>query len=339
VFGILTGLQELSTLEPILANVFYSRDPGSLPLLSAVLLGIVDSIMMVGAGTCMLLCVFFVEDNDSIRFSAKLRKWGQEVHESWRHFRPQNMPSELRFLHDSEATLDQISVPVSASGAFVLAISKSVESGEDIKHYLTNRLMDISCDRNLPDWPSEDDINGLAKMSCGLFMYASTSLKFIDNDDDDPKDCMEAILRNGRSVRYPDLDLLYMEILKQQKDQKFLTGLLASLVLFSQFPLFVGFDEKHQTVPLTAAMLNLKDRVISAKLRGMHSLLKVSRTSIGVHHISFLKFLNRKSHCYHMSCRRANWIFLKLFASRTIRFYRWPFWYAVIFHFGPYSNI
>jgi len=141
-------------------------------------------------------------------------------------------------------------------------------------------------------------------------------------------------LRKRQIVRYPDIDYLYTEILKQQKDQKFLTGLLTSLVLFSEHPLFVGFDWIYQTVPLITVMLNLKDGVISAKLRGMHSLLKVSSTSIGVHHISFLDFLNRGSHRYHVPCRRANWIILKLFASRTIRFYRWPFWSKNYDHLG-----
>jgi hypothetical protein len=88
-------------------------------------------------------------------------------------------------------------------------------------------------------------------------------------------------------------------------------------------------------------MLNLEEGVVIAKLRGMHSLLEVSASDnfVGVHHISFLEFLERGcSQDYRMTPRRANRIFLNLCTRSIIRIYWGMIRCAMIFHFGPYSN-
>ena len=264
---------------------------------------------------------------------AYLKKWAQEVRESWSHFQSWTPAGGSSISYDHETFLDQI---VMTSGIFCLAIGRSAESEQDIKNYFRGRLVEISQERNLEldEWLSEEDLADLAKISCGQFIYASTVLRFIDDGAVHPSNKLEIVLRlrPHDSSPYPNLDQLYIEILKQENDRHFLVHLLAFLVMFSEHPLLksgVGSgDEMPQNVPLITVMLNLQKGVIFTKLRTMQSLIKVSDTSVTVYHISFLEFLHRGySAHYRMPCHRANRIFLKLLAS-TI--FRRSFWCSVV---------
>ena len=56
---------------------------------------------------------------------------------------------------------------------------------EDIKCYLSSALQDTGAFYRLNNsWPSEKDIHLLATLSSGLFIFAATSIKFIEEQSD-----------------------------------------------------------------------------------------------------------------------------------------------------------
>ena len=68
---------------------------------------------------------------------------------------------------------------------------------EDIRLYLQEKLGAIakrSSDLDLPDvWPSDDDLTALTKKSSGLFISASTLVRFIESEHHEPKERLRLI--------------------------------------------------------------------------------------------------------------------------------------------------
>lgn len=93
---------------------------------------------------------------------------------------------------------------------------------EDIRTYLVSQLELFKRRYNIKGpWPSGREITSLVKSSCGLFIFAATSIKFIsDTSYDDPRGQLKKILRNkgtmGHDLLEPQhhLDQLYLQVLK-----------------------------------------------------------------------------------------------------------------------------
>jgi hypothetical protein len=91
----------------------------------------------------------------------------------------------------------------------------------DIECYLIVNLASIRRSYRLDSsWPSAADIQSLATLSVGLFIFAATSVKFIEDwNYCDPRGQLANLLRNaaevskGLSSPYRHLDLLYAEVL------------------------------------------------------------------------------------------------------------------------------
>ena len=173
-------------------------------------------------------------------------------------------------------------------------------------------------------WLSGNDIDRLVKISCGQFLYASTIVWFVDDEDFHPEKSLAVVLglRTGDSSPFPDLDRLYTQVLRRQCDQVFLSRFLTVLAAFSQDIHFANVSGIHHNVPIINGILNLEEGAISRKLRGMHSLLRVSRESIAVYHVSFLEFLQdrSRSHQYHVSHPKAMARLLLLLTTAAIRY-------------------
>ena len=92
---------------------------------------------------------------------------------------------------------------------------------QDIKLYLSSALRDLAeRDRLDSSWPEEEDIQALATLSSGLFIFAATSIKFVeDRNDSDPVGQLIRLLggkhlsANVQSSPYHHLDKLYMQVL------------------------------------------------------------------------------------------------------------------------------
>jgi hypothetical protein len=99
----------------------------------------------------------------------------------------------------------------------------------DVRKYLRSHLSNVQIARGLPvSWPSHADLDQLARQSEGIFIYASTLVKFVNDEYDDPQRRLQIALNahNG-------LDTLFDQVLGNAK--KYLNFELAlGAVLFTR---------------------------------------------------------------------------------------------------------
>jgi hypothetical protein len=109
------------------------------------------------------------------------------------------------------------------------------DNTEDISCYLRHRIDFIRRKRSqltLVDWPGEDNIRKLITRASGLFVWASTAIKFIDGYE--PRDRLEIILK-GENVSGAQfaLDSLYATALES-------LGIWDDVVFVADFTVIVG---------------------------------------------------------------------------------------------------
>ena len=90
---------------------------------------------------------------------------------------------------------------------------------EDIKLYLRTYLIDIRetrSDCEFPEqWPSQYDLNILCKMAGGLFIYASTVVKFVASEYHLPTERLDLIIERSQGAAHEGgIDLIYTQILE-----------------------------------------------------------------------------------------------------------------------------
>ncbi|KAM6499610.1 hypothetical protein JOM56_005118 [Amanita muscaria] len=206
----------------------------------------------------------------------------------------------LRFLISSrpealiEETFDQFQ-------GFTLRIDLATldDSNRDVEKYLIDKFSDIAKKQDLATtWPGQEIIEEIVFKSSGNFILASTLIRFIGDEDYSAVSQLDIVRKlkpHGTMSPFALLDELYLEILKQQRDQEFLKTFLA---------LFVGRTSiKEFTLHKDDAMLmNVSVKELHIKLRRMRSLLKF-KPFIDVYHKSFLDFLQDSSRSgqYHLS--------------------------------------
>ena len=176
----------------------------------------------------------------------------------------------------------------------------------DIKLYLRTRLTEISKTRSDCDlreeWPSPSDIDILCKKAAGLFIYASTVVKFIASQHHFPTQRLIIIVSPSQGTTHEGksgIDLLYTRVLEQafqgvDSDEEELyshlkTVLGAVLLVFN---------------PLSVRALSdlLRVSTISTTLRCLHSVLLVpdsekTESPVCVFHKSFPDFLTDPKRC------------------------------------------
>ncbi|KAF7372990.1 putative nwd2 protein [Mycena sanguinolenta] len=170
------------------------------------------------------------------------------------------------------------------------------QSFEDVRKYLRDEFSRIHCNhftmQNISSpWPAYHVLEELVDKSSGYFIYASTIIKFIDDENYRPTELLE-VVRNVNSPRsesaYDALDQLYMTILSSAPRQSELILILGAIVSFTRRP-----EEIDRLFRLAEGETRLL-------LRGLHSLLVVPSNdydTISSHHASFFDFLNN----YHRS--------------------------------------
>ena len=92
----------------------------------------------------------------------------------------------------------------------------------DIKLFFQTRLAEIVANRSRPDdtedWPPTSDINILCEKAAGLFIYASTAIKFIASRHHQPKKRLALLVslsQNTTREGESGINTLYTEILRQ----------------------------------------------------------------------------------------------------------------------------
>jgi len=175
---------------------------------------------------------------------------------------------------------------------------------DDIKLFFRTRLNDIvktrsDCDLT-QDWPNPSDIDILCKKAAGLFIYASTVVKFVAFRNRTPAEQLDRIISLPQSTAHEGrsgIDLLYTQVLEQAVDDmdtdareiysRFRTVVGATLLVFN---------------PLSTMALSdlLRIPSISTTLRSLHSLLLIPESAedpICAFHKSFPDFLVDPSRC------------------------------------------
>ena len=155
---------------------------------------------------------------------------------------------------------------------------------DDIRRYLEDEIFRIFTRRHLSPLPSDWEIQYLVANASGQFVYASTVVKFVDDDDDDSHpmeqlDIISSLRTVDSSSPYAQLDQLYIQILSQQPDVRLLRDI---------FVLIIALGEPR--FQFICRRLRISEEKVRLKLRKMHSLLQISDSSITTYHRSLHDF-------------------------------------------------
>jgi hypothetical protein len=134
-----------------------------------------------------------------------------------------NLPPVFKILITSRPEY-QIRRSLDSMGSSVreLPLSHDGDVDNDIYAFIKSRMASIAADFGLDrDWPGDVKRGVLVEKSNGLFIWASTAVKFIaDPDIENPTRQLQRLL-NGSTAAGPgnspwvDLDMLYLQVLQQ----------------------------------------------------------------------------------------------------------------------------
>jgi hypothetical protein len=174
---------------------------------------------------------------------------------------------------------------------------------DDIERYLSSTLGRIGeCYGFEGTWPATEDVHAIAQSSFGLFIFAATSVKFIeDRNYCDPRGQLERLLRNAptwaeASSPHRRLDRLYSQVL----DLAFPD---VSLKLSGRLKVVLGSICLLQN-PLSSValeqLLGLKLYTVRQTLLHLHSVIIVPEDDAGIIrllHPSFFDFITDPTRC------------------------------------------
>jgi hypothetical protein len=174
----------------------------------------------------------------------------------------------------------------------------------DIRLYLTQRLTAIAkrrSDLDLSDpWPQDDEIEALTKKSSGLFIFASTLVRFVASEHHEPNERLQLVLSKGSGTTHEGrtgIDSLYSQVLLHafsdvSESAVFdnVRGVLGAIVLA-----FVPLSRRE-----LSRILHIPASTIRTTLRHLHSVILVpddETKEIRVFHKSFPDFLQDNKRC------------------------------------------
>ncbi|KAK7030234.1 hypothetical protein VNI00_014251 [Paramarasmius palmivorus] len=195
-----------------------------------------------------------------------------------------------------------------------LTVGDSDESTQDIATYFHQRFARLQDThhalRHLDiSWPGEDVVWRLVGRACGQFIFAITVMKYLESDDDDPADRLEDILRiradDLPESPYPDLDLLYHQILTTCPHWGELRKVLCLIVTIPNVELgpdkilineslAMRLQDLHCSIECIAALLLFKPGKVRSLLIKLHAVLEVpddDKGEIRIPHATFSEFL------------------------------------------------
>ena len=174
----------------------------------------------------------------------------------------------------------------------------------DIKLFFRTQLSDIAETWSdcgvMEDWPSSSDIDTLCEKAAGLFIYASTVIKFVTSKYHTPNERLALIISLPQSTMYEGksgIDLLYTQVL----EQAFCDIGPDEQGLYSDFRSVVGAVLLlFNPLPVKALSTLLRTFDIPNTLRSLHSLLLIPTSQLNpvqVFHKSFPDFLMDLGRC------------------------------------------
>ena len=187
---------------------------------------------------------------------------------------------------------------------FLLHEVESSSVNNDIQLYLTQKLSLIAkqrSDLDLPNlWPCDYEIKVLTKKSSGLFIFASTLVRFIGSEYHEPNERLRLVISKVDSTAYEGqagIDSLYSQILlhafsgaHEPRVFDSMRHILGAIVLA-----FNPLSRRELSTILGVSMA-----LISTSLRHLHSVILVptgESEEIHVFHKSFPDFLQDSQRC------------------------------------------
>ena len=178
----------------------------------------------------------------------------------------------------------------------------SVDS--DIRLYLVQRLTTIAKQRSnldLPNpWPSDSEIEALTNKSSGLFIFASTLVRFVESVYHDPYERLQLVVSEANDTAYEGragIDSLYSQVLLHafsdvQESDVFVNArrVLGAIVL--------AFNPLSRQE--LSRILGISMTLVSTTLRHLHSIILVPTDEleeIRIFHKSFPDFLQDDKRC------------------------------------------
>lgn len=127
------------------------------------------------------------------------------------------------------------------------------EAERDIHTYFRYNFNQIYQSHKLREqefWPRNHDIRTLVQNAGGMFVYASTVIRYIDDFDFHPVDRLREIIDNSKgSTPFAELDHLYQRILGAHKNTDLLLRVLNVICCNSGWAL-IGSDEIEELLQL-----------------------------------------------------------------------------------------
>ncbi|KAJ7614390.1 hypothetical protein FB45DRAFT_873929 [Roridomyces roridus] len=172
-----------------------------------------------------------------------------------------------------------------------LEIQTDASALTDIRRYLTeefSRIHQLHTCRGMlleADWPGEDTIDHLVRKSSGTFIYASTVLRYVDDEYSHPAEQLDAVLSLDPASLTP-LDDLYTQILAAVPNKRTLLRVVHAVL------------ETELDPEVIDGALQMRRGTSRAILRGLHAVVRVhpvrilrSQQPVELLHASFEDFL------------------------------------------------
>ncbi|KAM6503307.1 hypothetical protein JOM56_000250 [Amanita muscaria] len=170
---------------------------------------------------------------------------------------------------------------------------------EDIKRFLRFHLGRIGKEYDLPSWPRDVDVEGLAQQAGGLFIFAQTAIELVrDKDVMDPESQL-AMLKNIGTNGAPafNLNALYLRIL-----QKAMPETATTMVQDRVITIIHAIVGLRAPLALCAIerLLGLDRAAIRAALNRLRSIFIIpdnDEDTVQVIHSSFARYITNKESC------------------------------------------
>ena len=174
----------------------------------------------------------------------------------------------------------------------------------NIRLFLTQRLTAIAkrrSDVDLPDpWPHDGEILALTKKSSGLFIFASTLVRFIESEYHDPSECLQLVLSEASGTTHEGragIDSLYSQVLLLAFSDVRESEVFANVrrVLGAIVLAFNPLSRRD-----LSKILGVSTSLVSTTLHHLHSVILVpadEHKEIRIFHKSFPDFLQDKKRC------------------------------------------
>ena len=192
------------------------------------------------------------------------------------------LPFRMLFTSRPEAYIESMFAIPSISSCVERVALQDFNAVRDVYKYLCLELSRVQIARELPSsWPSEDDLQQLAEKAENIFIYASTLVKFVDDDEGDPCQKLKIALQAHKG-----LDSLFEQVLHDAARYPHFARVLGGIV-------FLRGNPNISSLPALLQLNSVGD--VQLALRGCWSILLVPKGHDGYvrpYHASLLDFLN-----------------------------------------------